>query len=44
MTTTCGAVALIGSTADKNAAIVDRLLKAGLIILAKTNMTVSCDP
>lgn len=40
MSTTCGSIALVGSTAPKNSAIAQRLIGAGLIIMGKTNMTV----
>lgn len=41
MSTTCGSLAFVGAKASRNSAIVQRLLDAGLIILAKANMTVS---
>ena len=41
MDTTCGSFALQGAKAKKNAAVVDLLIKAGMIIIAKTNLTVS---
>jgi hypothetical protein len=41
MSTTCGSLAFVGAKALRNSAIVQRLLDAGLIILAKANMTVS---
>lgn len=40
MDTTCGSYALVGAKAP-NAPIVDRLLKAGMIIIAKANLSVS---
>ena len=40
MTTCAGAVVFAEARASKNAAIVQRLIDAGLIILAKGNMTV----
>jgi hypothetical protein len=40
MDTTCGAVALKGAKAG-NAPIVERILKAGMIIIAKANLSVS---
>lgn len=40
MDTTCGSYALVGAKA-KNAPIVSRLVKAGVIILAKANLSVS---
>ena len=42
MDTTCGSFALTGAKAKKNAAVVDLLIKAGMIIIAKTNLTVGC--
>jgi amidase len=39
MGTTAGSLALVGAKASVNAAIVQRLLDAGLLILGKTNMT-----
>lgn len=40
MDTTCGSYALVGAKTP-NAPIVDRLLKAGMIIIAKANLSVS---
>lgn len=40
MDTTCGSYALVGAKAP-NAPIADRLLKAGMIIIAKANLSVS---
>ena len=40
MATTCGSYALVGAK-TKNAPIVDRILKAGMIILGKANLSVS---
>ncbi|KAL8948364.1 MAG: hypothetical protein Q9222_005448 [Ikaeria aurantiellina] len=37
--TTCGSFALKGAKAKKNAAVVETLLQAGVIILAKTNLS-----
>ncbi|KAI4257637.1 MAG: hypothetical protein L6R42_005531 [Xanthoria sp. 1 TBL-2021] len=37
--TTCGSFALKGAKAKKNAAVLDALLRAGMIILAKTNLS-----
>lgn len=37
--TTCGSFALVGAKAKKNAAVLDALLRAGMIILAKTNLS-----
>lgn len=42
MYTTLGAVALKHAVAPKNAAIVERLLDAGLIVLGKANLTIMC--
>lgn len=39
MQTSAGAFGLVGAAADKNAPIVDYLLKQGAVILGKTNMT-----
>ena len=41
MDTTCGSFALQGAKAKKNAVVVDLLMKADMIIIAKTNLTVS---
>ena len=41
MDTTCGSFALKGAKASKNAATVDLLVEAGMIIIAKTNLSVS---
>ena len=41
METTCGSFALKGATAEKNAAVADLLIEAGMIIIAKTNLSVS---
>lgn len=41
MDTTAGACAFVGAKAKDNGAIVQKLLDAGLIIIGKTNMTVS---
>jgi amidase len=41
MDTTAGAWAFVGAKATKNGTIVQNLIDAGLIILGKTNMTVS---
>lgn len=41
MDTTAGAWAFVGLEARNNGAIVQKLLDAGLIVLGKTNMTVS---
>lgn len=40
MDTTCGSFALKGAKALKDAAVVDLLIKAGMIVIAKTNLTV----
>ncbi len=40
METTCGSFALNGAKALKDAAVVDLLIKAGMIVIAKTNLTV----
>lgn len=42
MPTTCGAVAFENSYGKKNAAVVDRLIESGLIILGKASMTEFC--
>ena len=42
MDTTCGSFALKGAKAKNNAVVVDLLIKAGMIIIAKTNLTVGC--
>jgi len=42
MPTTVGSTAFEKTTAECNAPVVDRLLDAGLIILAKTNLTEFC--
>jgi amidase len=39
MGTTGGSIGLIGATSSRNAALVDRLLQAGMIVLAKANLT-----
>ena len=39
--TTCGTLALKGAKAREDAAIIKRAIEAGLIILGKTNLTVS---
>lgn len=41
MDTTCGSFALKGARVLKNAAVVDLLIQAGMIIIAKTNLSVS---
>jgi amidase len=41
MDTTAGSWALVGSKASTNSEVVQKLVDAGLIILAKANMTVS---
>ena len=41
METTCGSFALQVAKAIKDAAVVDLLIKAGMIVIAKTNLTVS---
>jgi Asp-tRNA(Asn)/Glu-tRNA(Gln) amidotransferase A subunit family amidase len=40
MATTGGSWALVGCKAKKNAALVEKLVEAGLIIIAKGNLTV----
>jgi hypothetical protein len=40
MPTTCGSFALANATAMANAKVIDKLLAAGLIIIAKANLTV----
>jgi amidase len=40
MTTSAGAVVFVKAKASKNAAIAQKLIDAGMIILAKGNMTV----
>lgn len=40
MKTTCGSFALANATAKANAKVIDKLLAAGLIIIAKAGMTV----
>ena len=40
METTCGSFALHGAKALKDAAVVDLLIKAGMIVIAKINLTV----
>ena len=40
MDITCGSFALRGAKAKKNAVVVDLLIEAGMIIIAKTNLTV----
>ncbi|KAJ6789239.1 hypothetical protein PWT90_05083 [Aphanocladium album] len=42
MSTTCGSLALVGAKARENAAIVQKMMAGGLIILAKANMTEFC--
>jgi len=42
MDTTCGAHALVGGVAMKNATVAQRLVDAGMIILGKANMTQFC--
>ncbi|KAI4184066.1 MAG: hypothetical protein L6R41_004993 [Letrouitia leprolyta] len=37
--TTCGSFTLVGAKAKKNAAVTDALLRAGMIVLAKTNLS-----
>ncbi|KAL1846491.1 hypothetical protein Daus18300_014241 [Diaporthe australafricana] len=39
MSTTAGSCALVGAKANKNSAMVQKMIDAGLIILGKTNMT-----
>ncbi|KAL8709338.1 MAG: hypothetical protein Q9220_005931 [cf. Caloplaca sp. 1 TL-2023] len=39
MDTTCGSFALKGAKAKKNAVILDQLLRAGMIVVAKTNLS-----
>ena len=41
MDTTAGSLALVGAKSPKNALVVDRLRKAGLIILGKAQLSVS---
>lgn len=41
MTTSAGAVAFADAETSKNSAIAQKLIDAGMIILAKANMTVS---
>lgn len=40
MSTTAGSWTLVGAKSNKNSAVVQKLIDAGLIILGKTNMTV----
>lgn len=40
METTCGSFALKGQNASKDAVAVELLMKAGMIIIAKTNLSV----
>ncbi|KAF7938251.1 hypothetical protein BELL_0526g00060 [Botrytis elliptica] len=40
MDTTCGSYALVGSVPQHNAPIVDHLLKAGMIVIGKANLSV----
>jgi amidase len=40
MATTVGSWAFVGAKPKKNAALVDKLIDAGLIILGKANLTV----
>jgi len=42
MDTTCGAHALIGAVARRNATIAKRLIDAGAIVLGKANLTQFC--
>ncbi|KAF7958928.1 hypothetical protein EAE96_002454 [Botrytis aclada] len=39
MDTTCGSCALVGSVPQRNAPIVDHLLKAGMIVIGKANLS-----
>ncbi|WP_300626792.1 amidase family protein [Pseudomonas sp.] len=39
MQTSAGSKALVGKAATKNAAVVDKLLKAGVVVVGKTNMS-----
>ncbi|KAK3185859.1 hypothetical protein K4F52_005313 [Lecanicillium sp. MT-2017a] len=39
MSTTCGSLAFVGAKASRNSTIVQRMIDAGLIVLAKANMT-----
>jgi Asp-tRNA(Asn)/Glu-tRNA(Gln) amidotransferase A subunit family amidase len=41
MATTGGSWAFVGTRAKKNAVLVEKLVEAGLIIIAKGNLTVS---
>jgi len=42
MDTTCGAHALVGAVARRNATIAQRLIDAGAIVLGKANLTQFC--
>ncbi|KAK2763968.1 hypothetical protein FQN54_009587 [Arachnomyces sp. PD_36] len=39
MDTTCGAYALVGSKAKKNATVIDNILNAGMLVLGKANLS-----
>lgn len=41
MDTTCGSLALKGQIATRDAAAVEQLRRAGMIVIAKANMSVS---
>lgn len=40
METTCGSYALVGAKAKRDAVVVERLVKAGALIIGKANLSV----